>query len=112
MECLKLQISFCKRATHYGTLLRKTIYKNKASYASSPPCITSGISAVGLRFDVGWQHFPHQELVAKSTVLEICLFVCHGFVGGCVTCIVNPFSLSTRRGSLSLVTNVYIYIYM
>ena len=37
--CLKLQVSFCKRANNYRTLLRKLTYKDKASYASSPPCI-------------------------------------------------------------------------
>ena len=37
----KLQIIFHKRATKYRSLLRKTIYKDKGSYESSPPCITS-----------------------------------------------------------------------
>ena len=30
--------SFCKRATNYRALLWKMTYKDKASYASSPPC--------------------------------------------------------------------------
>jgi len=36
--CLKLQVVFCKRATNYRALLRKMTYKDKPSYASSPPC--------------------------------------------------------------------------
>ena len=36
---LKLQISFCKRATNYSTLLRKLTRKHKASYGSLPPFI-------------------------------------------------------------------------
>ena len=38
--CLKLQIIFRKRATKYRAVLRKMTYKDKASYASSPPCIS------------------------------------------------------------------------
>ena len=34
----KLQIIFHKRATKYRSLLRKTTYKDKGSYESSPPC--------------------------------------------------------------------------
>jgi len=36
--CLKLQVSCRKRATNYRALLREMIYKDKASYASLPPC--------------------------------------------------------------------------
>ena len=36
--CRKLQVIFCKRATNYKALLRKMTCKNKASYASLPPC--------------------------------------------------------------------------
>ena len=39
-----LQVIFRKRATNYRAYLRKMTYKDKASYRSSPPCIT--------RFDV------------------------------------------------------------
>ena len=38
IECLKLQVIFCERATNYRALLRKIILKDKASYASSPLC--------------------------------------------------------------------------
>ena len=34
--CLKLQVIFRKRATNYGALLQKMIYKHKASYDSTP----------------------------------------------------------------------------
>jgi len=36
--CLKLHVSFRKRATNYRALWRKMTYQDKASYASSPPC--------------------------------------------------------------------------
>jgi len=36
---LKLQAIFRKRATHYRALSRKMTYEDKASYASTPPCI-------------------------------------------------------------------------
>jgi len=42
IRCLKLQVIFRKRATHYRALLRKMTYKDKASYGSSPPCIRLG----------------------------------------------------------------------
>jgi len=34
---------FCKRATSYRALLQKMTYKDKASYGSSPPCISSPV---------------------------------------------------------------------
>jgi len=37
--CLKLQVSFCKRATNRRALLQKETYTDKASYGSLPPCI-------------------------------------------------------------------------
>jgi len=36
--CLKLQVTFCKRATNNRALLREMTCKDKASYGSSPPC--------------------------------------------------------------------------
>jgi len=38
IRCLKLQVSFRKRATNYRALLRKMTYEDKAPYASTPPC--------------------------------------------------------------------------
>jgi len=35
--CLKLQVSFRKRATNCRTFLRQMTLKDKASHASSPP---------------------------------------------------------------------------
>jgi len=37
--CVQLQVSFHKRATNYRSLLQKMTYEDKASYASSPPCV-------------------------------------------------------------------------
>jgi len=36
--CLKLQVTFRKRATSYRALLRKITYNDKLSYDSAPPC--------------------------------------------------------------------------
>jgi len=36
--CLKLQISFRKKATNYRALLQKMTYKDQASCGSLPPC--------------------------------------------------------------------------
>jgi len=36
--CLKLQVSFCKKANKHRALSEKETSKDKASYASSPPC--------------------------------------------------------------------------
>ena len=47
LGCLKMQVNFCKRATNYRALLRKTTYKDKASYGSSPPCNM-------WLYDIGW----------------------------------------------------------
>ena len=58
--CLKLQVIFCKRATNYRALLRKMTYKDKPSYASSPPCSVflrtqmCGTSAAHLVVCVRW----------------------------------------------------------
>ena len=41
--CLKLQAIFRKRATNHRALLRKITDKDKASYGSSPLCISAGV---------------------------------------------------------------------
>jgi len=38
IECLKLHISFRKRATNYRALVQKMTYKDKAACGSWPPC--------------------------------------------------------------------------
>ena len=38
IRCLRMQVSFCKRATHCKALLRKRDVLNKVSYVSLPPC--------------------------------------------------------------------------
>jgi hypothetical protein len=52
-ECLELQISLHKRATNHRAFLQKETYKDKASYASSPPCT----------------NHSHHTLLAKSQQL-------------------------------------------
>ena len=43
IECLEWQVNFRKRATNYRALLRNMIYKDEASYGSSPLCIQDGM---------------------------------------------------------------------
>jgi len=38
IECVKLQVSFRKRANTYRAFLQKMIYQDKASYDATPPC--------------------------------------------------------------------------
>ena len=79
-RCLKLQIIFGKRATNYRALLRKITYKDKASYAFSPPCNTlywysSRSSAVAVR-DVIF--FPPLYVCHDAfTCVTWFLFICH-----------------------------------
>ena len=40
MTCLKLQVIFRKRTTHCRALSRRMTCKDKASYLSSPPCVS------------------------------------------------------------------------
>jgi len=58
--CLKLQFAFRKRATIYRAVLRKETYKDKASYASLPPCTrrvpyTRGVSIKRLKLQVSFR---------------------------------------------------------
>ena len=52
----KLQIIFHKRALKYRSLLRKTTYKHKGSYESSPPCIAK---LYGARCGARSNNMPH-----------------------------------------------------
>ena len=45
--CLKLQVSFRKRATNYRALLRKMTCKDKASYDSTPLCTPGWRRVIG-----------------------------------------------------------------
>ena len=54
-----LQIIFHKRATKYRSLLRKMTYKDKASYGSSPPCMTDCLVMIVL--DVRQIHVGHDS---------------------------------------------------
>ena len=67
----KLQIIFYKRAIKYRSLLRKMTYKDKGSYASSPPC-TLHCGSHGIRYNAGYR-------VAKTATyinVHICIDVC------------------------------------
>jgi len=48
----KLQIIFHKRAIKYRSLLRKTTYKDKGFYESSPPCIAAVSNLCNLSFRI------------------------------------------------------------
>ena len=43
IECLKLQVIFCKRATNYRAPLQKMTSKEKASYGSLPPWMNASL---------------------------------------------------------------------
>jgi len=70
--CLKLQVSFRKKATNYRTLLWKITSKDKASYGSSPPCTLLC-------------RCPHHQPLAKIPVnsISICKGTC------CTACLHN-----------------------
>jgi len=57
--CLNLQVSFRERATNYRALLRKITCKDKASYASSPPCMT---------YVYNW----HDSFICVTWVVRVC----------------------------------------
>jgi len=66
--CLKMQVIFRERATNYRALLQKMTYKDKAFYASSPPCYTTIIHAQA--------HFLYISLSLSHThthILSLCL---------------------------------------
>ena len=52
--CLNLQVSFRKRATKYRALSRKMTSKDKASYASSPPCMAGKLSSCDPQTSLEW----------------------------------------------------------
>jgi len=58
IRCLISWITFRKLATNYRALLRKMTYKDKASYESSPPCI----SLVWLVYSHVWYNWCMNEL--------------------------------------------------
>jgi len=46
--CIDLQVSFRKRASNNKGVLRKVTYKDKASYASLPPCTVLALLNVSI----------------------------------------------------------------
>jgi len=65
--CLKLHITFCKRATNYRNLLRKMTSKDKASYGSPPPCN-------------GQQVESFQFVVISIQIYGLCVVCIYGLV--------------------------------
>jgi len=89
-RCLKLQIIFGKRATNYRALLRKITYKDKASYAFSPPCNT-----------LYWYSSRSSAVAVRDVIFFPPLYVCHDAFT-CVTwCELYQYNVlpSERRGS-------------
>ena len=56
---LKLQIIFHKRATKYGSLLRKMTYIDKGSYESLPPCNTRMRACIHSHIHICIQTYIH-----------------------------------------------------
>ena len=61
--CLKLQVSFRKRATNHRALLRKMAYEEKASYDPMPPCRESLSSEF---FYLSLHSFPWTSLLTHT----------------------------------------------
>ena len=66
IRCLKLHVSFRKRATIYMAFLRKITYEEKSSYASSAPCIYT-------RTHTHTHTHKHSEM---DVLLCVCVCVC------------------------------------
>ena len=66
-RCLLLQVSFRKRAIDYRALSQKITYIDKASHASSPPCIIicSPVSTTRYKHEYGYARieYVHVEYV-------------------------------------------------
>jgi len=72
-RCLKLQVSFCKRATHYKALLWKMTCKDKAFFESSPTC--SRFALWWIRFGVNWLNlYTYTNMHIRINVC-ICIFI-------------------------------------
>jgi len=63
---LKLQVSFCKRAINYGSLLRKMTCVGKASYGFSPPCTCHPAFLFNTHKNFDTIHAYHTEEVLAS----------------------------------------------
>jgi len=87
--CLKLQVSFRKRATNYRAFLREIICEDKASHVSLPPCSHVCVWWISLHMHImNISPYAHHEYLSMCTpsissslhvknVIEICITHVH-----------------------------------
>ena len=75
--CLNLHVIFRKRATNSGDLLRKMTCKDKASYGSSPPCISCAkwISELFSPY-----HMMEIESSVARSWINICVYITYAHI--------------------------------
>jgi len=78
--CLKLLVSFCKRAINYRALWRKTPCKDKAWYASSPSCIYLELYETYLCVCMCIHIYTN---IYMYVFIHVCTYI-HGYVCVCV----------------------------
>jgi len=87
--CLKLQVSFCKRATNYRALLRKITCKDKASYESSLLCMSHD------SYTYVSSACMCTTAVCVRVFVRVCVCVCHDmfwhFLRVCVSWLIVTF---------------------
>ena len=71
--CLRLQVCFRKRTTHYRALLRKTTCKDKASYGSLPPWRDMILYSYGYPF---WSDLVEPKALRVTSISSMCVCVC------------------------------------
>jgi len=99
--CRQLQVIFRKRATNYMALVQKMTYKDKASFASSPPC-TEWTLWINHQADF-WEIY-HQPPYCKIPFSRVFLFPVPRFLDTHQpllsraerTCLVCHYSSSTK----------------
>ena len=74
---LKLRVSFRKRATNYRALLQKITYEDKASYESSPPCITRYNAVCSSREALLYEHLCFARVhmyIGEADTMHTCIY--------------------------------------
>ena len=101
----KLQIIFHKRAIKYKSLLRKTTYKDKGSYESSPPCICEATHSY--MCDKKVMHMRDVTRVMHMHMYDLtCSYMWHdSFI--CLTWLMHMRDMT--RSYLRRVSFVYVY---